>query len=99
MLAGNGVLRYRPFLDRKQRRAGLAVEGEKKAGLRGLDHRIDGFSVVPEGGQRGLRADVVVPQVVMHQLLTPFELAGFAVERDAGIGPAIVSVPLAADEI
>ena len=84
------ALRHGPLVDRKDRLAGVAVEHEHQALLGRLDHRVARRRRVSMRRQRRLGRDVVVPDVVMHGLEGPGELAGRGLQRDDRVG-----VPLA----
>ena len=94
LLARHGALLDRPLLDRPQRLAGDAIEHEQEAVLGGQRHGVDRLAVVLDGDQLRRRGEVVVPQVVVHDLEVPHALAGARVERDQR-----VRVEVAADAI
>ncbi len=82
---------YRPLLDWEERLARFAVEGEQQAHLGRLDHDRDADAVPLDIRQHGLRRNIVVPQVVVHELPGPDYLAARRVECDQRIGVAVVS--------
>ncbi len=99
VLARHRVLRHGFFDDGENGGAAVAVEGVQKAGLGGLNHRRHVFAIVHEIRQRGLRAHVIVPDIVVHQLLSPFERTGVALQCHHGIGPPVIARSFAPKEI
>src|SRR6185312_8004 len=88
------VLRDRAFLDREDRLAGGAVEQEQHAvGA----HRGDGLVSLPVLAGRIVehhrRAEVLLPDVVVDDLIVPARLAGLDLERDDAVGVEIVAAP------
>ena len=91
------LARHGPLLDGKDRRAGLAVEHEELARLRRLKH--DAGTRRPSRvtvDERRRRRVVVVPEVVVHGLEVPHDLARRRAQRDDGVRVAVVAEPLAA---
>jgi hypothetical protein len=74
--------RYGPLFHAKHRRPGHSVENEQQAHLRNLRHGRNGLAVAGHVNQRRVRAEVIVPDVVMHKLLVPQALAGRDIQRD-----------------
>ncbi|GCC46581.1 hypothetical protein chiPu_0030824, partial [Chiloscyllium punctatum] len=99
LLALGAVLRDRALLDRPHRLAGVAIEHEHKTLLGRLDHDIAHAVAGVDPRQRRLRRQVVVPDVVMHGLECPRQLAGLDPQRDHGIGVLVIAGALAAPEI
>ena len=96
LLAGHRAPRHRPLLDREQRRAGLAVQHEEVAHLGRDDDRRHRLAVARDRHQRGLGRHVVVPEIVVHDLEVPDDLAGGAAQRDHGVRVAVRADALAA---
>ena len=76
-LGGDG-----PLLDAEDRRACRAVEDEDQPHLGQLDDRRNGACPLMDVGQDRLRRQVVVPQIVVHELKVPAPFAGRGVEGD-----------------
>ena len=85
LLAGRGGLRHRALLDAEDRLAGDAIEDEQQPHLRDLRDRRDRLAVLHDVDQRRRGAQIVVPDVVVHELPVPLQLAGRRVERDDGV--------------
>ena len=96
---GHASLRYRSLLDWKERLAGLAVEDEDEPHLGCLGDGGNFPPVASHGDQGRLRRNVVVPDVVVHDLEVPDYLAARGAQRDDRVRVAIVSAPLAAVEV
>ena len=72
LLAGHRALRHRTLLHAEHRLAGDAIEDEQQAHLGDLrDGRNRSCRRCIDVDQRRRRAEVVVPDVVMHELLMP----------------------------
>jgi hypothetical protein len=71
-------LRHGAFLHRPYRLAGVAVEHENKSLLGRLDHDIARALAGIDARQRRLRRQIVIPDIVMHGLIRPHQLAGSA---------------------
>src|SRR5206468_3380151 len=99
MLSRRVGLRHRPFLDRPDRAAGLALEDEQEALLRRLRDDIDIAAVLADRQQLRRLGQVVVPQIVMHQLVMPNAFAGARVERHERVAEQICARTIAAIEI
>ena len=97
-LARHAALRNRAHLDRKEGLARSSIEQEQVSHLGRLGESRDAFAPSPSrmGVEHGLRGNVVVPQVVMHGLEIPRELARADFEGDDGARITIESVTLAA---
>src|SRR5690606_5488850 len=81
------------------RLAGRSLEHEQKAVLRRLRDDVDASAVSFDRQKLwGLR-QVVVPEIVMHQLLVPEPLAGAGVQRDERIAEQVVARTIAAEEV
>ncbi len=93
LLTRHVARRRRTLLHRNERRAGRAVEDEHAAHLGGDGDR--GGAVAP-GEDRGLRRDVVVPQIVMDHLEAPHHQAGVGAEGDDRVRPPVVTLAGAA---
>ena len=96
LLARHAALRHRPFFDAEDRLAGDAIEDEHQRHLRHHRDRGHRLAVALDVDQRRRRRHVVVPDVVMHQLLVPFQLAGRRVERDDGVAVQVRALAIAA---
>lgn len=82
-IAVDHALRRRPLFDRGQRRTVAAIEHEGLAALgRHDDRRHRPAVLVRIVHQRRLRADVVIPHVLVHGLERPTLLAAGRVQRD-----------------
>ena len=93
---GTVLARHRPLLHRKERLARLAVEHEEHPRLRRLDDRRHVPAIAPEGHERRRRCVVVVPQIVVHRLEVPDELAGGCPERHDRVRVVVPAEPRAA---
>ena len=89
--AGNVALRNAVLLNRKDRLSGIAIQYVKKPGLIPLNNDVNFFSLMLQCCEQWRRCRVVVPQVVMHELKTPGDLAGLTVQCNYRIGPLVVS--------
>ena len=83
--------RDRALFDWKERLAGEAVENEEVTHLGRHGDRRDSRRAAPQREQHRLRWNVIVPQVVMHDLKPPDEPAGGRAQRHDGVGPAVVA--------
>ena len=83
--AGDAALRRLPFLDRQHRLPRLPVENKDEALLGALDDDIAPLAIERDRGERGLRSDVVIPDIVMHGLEAPESLASVGVQRHHGV--------------
>ena len=79
--------------------ARLAIENEDEAELRRLRDDVDVAPVLTKRQQLRRLREVVVPQIVVHELLMPEPLAGARVERDQTVAEQVVSRPIPAIEI
>jgi hypothetical protein len=91
VLAGDRVLGYRLLHNREQRFSSYPIERVQEAGLDDLDNSWNALTIVQEIDQSRLCVYVVIPQVMMHQLLSPDQLACGTVECHKRIGPAVVA--------
>ena len=82
VIAFRGALRNRGLRRRHDRLTGTAIQHKDVAGFRrGVDHR-NGIAVfIGDVGQRRLRRQIHVPQIVMHGLIRPHQLTGGGVQR------------------
>ena len=93
------ALRHHALFHRPHRLAGIAVEHEDKSLLGRLNYDIALAVSGVDTRQRRLRRQVVIPDVVMHGLECPHELAGLDAQRDHRIGVLVVARPLAAPKV
>ena len=93
------ALRHAAFLHRPYRFAGVAVEHEHKTLLGRLDHHIARALAGVDARQRRLRWQIVIPDIVVHGLIRPHQLAGLGAQCHHRIGVLVVAGPLAAPEI
>ena len=85
------VLLHRPLVDRQHRFSRFAIEIERDAvGTHGRHHlaRTTGDVRVVEDERR---ADVVLPDIVMHELVVPADLSGLQIERDDRVVEQVVA--------
>jgi len=99
LLAVRGPLRNAALFDRPNRLAAIAVEHEHEPLLGRLDHHVAHALAGVDPRQRRLRRQIVIPDIVMHGLERPDQLAGFGSQRHHGIRMLVVAGPLAAPEI
>ena len=81
-LAWHQRLRYRTLFDRPQRLACFAVEGEQQSLLGGLRDGLDGAAILLDVDQDRCSRNVVVPDIVVHQLEVPATLTCLRIECD-----------------
>ncbi len=81
VLARNDRLRDGPLLEPEYRLARDPVEHEQQSHLRDLRHGRDHIATAAHVDQRGERRRIVVPEVVVDELLMPFQRAGLRIER------------------
>ena len=87
LLAGDGARRHGALLHREQRLAVAPVEDEDEALLAHLCQRRHAAAVGAAPVEKhGLGGRVVVPQVVVHELERPGDLAGGQPQRDHRVG-------------
>src|ERR1022692_2778158 len=96
LLAGHVARGRRSLLHAKDRLAGFTVQQKQVPSLRSHRDSRHLLALAPDGEQRGLRRDVVVPQIVMHGLKMPRHLASVRVQRYQAIGIEVVARTLAA---
>src|SRR6516164_3594904 len=99
MLSRHVGLRHRSLLDWPDRASGLALEQEQEALLRRLRDHVGIAAALPDRQQLRRLGQVVVPQIVMHQLVMPDAFAGACVERHERVAKQVVARPIAAIEI
>ena len=86
--------RHRPLFNRPHRLPRHAVKHEQEAVLGDLHHRLDGLPSDGDVAEHGRRRQVVVPQVMMHELVVPHPLAGPGVEAHKAVAVEILSWPV-----
>src|SRR2546427_7757838 len=91
LLLGDVARGNRTLFHRENRLTGLAVEDEQHAGLRGLNDGGRGGATVRDRHERRRRSIVVIPQVVVHGLKRPDQLAGRSPEGHDRVGVAVVA--------
>ncbi len=72
---------HRAFLDRPYVFAGLAIDHEQKTHLGRLDQGRDVFAIHGDVHERGRGVDIVIPDIVMHPLARPYDLARIEIQR------------------
>ena len=77
----------------------VAIEHVEHAGLGGLNDRRHRDALDFDVAQHRLRGEIVIPQIVMHELLVPHQLAALRIQRQERVGEAIAAEPRAAEEI
>ncbi len=85
--------------DRKQGLALGPIKHVEHAGLGGLDDRRHRHSLDFDVAQHGLRGEIVIPQIVMHELLVPHQFAALGIQRQERVGEAIAAEAGAAEEV
>src|SRR5207249_7183074 len=95
LLARHAALRNGTLLNRVERFAVLAIQHENVAHLGCDRHR----RPVVKLDQGRLRGHVIVPEIVMHYLKAPDNLAGCSAQSDHGISMRVVARPRAAVEL
>ena len=78
--ARNIGLRHGPFFHGKNWDARIAIQHVEKSGFVALNYHRHAFAVVLQGGEQRGRCAVVIPQIVMNELKSPGEFAGFRVQ-------------------
>jgi len=96
LFARNPRLRDGPFFDRKKRTTRLAVQHKDVADFPGLRDRVDPAALVRDRHEIGRTGDVVVPDVVVHDLEMPDALASVRFQRQHAIGEKVLSSAVAA---
>ena len=99
LLARDVALRDGTLLDRPERRPRHAVEHVQHARLAGLGHDVHHPAVVADREQLRRGHEVVVPQIVMHELLVPQALAGARIEGQQAVAEQVGADAVAAVEI
>ena len=99
LFAAQVRLRHRPFLDRPERFTGDAIEHKEQPVLRALRHGVDLFAAVIHRQQHRRTRQILVQQIVMHDLEMPEPFPGRGVQRHDAVGEQIHPMPLAAVEI
>ena len=94
VIAGHLGLENRAILDRPDRLAGGAIEGEYQPLFRVLDQRRNFFSVDDQIEQDRRGGNVVVPLVAAVNLEMPAALAGGGVERQHAAAEQVVARPV-----
>jgi hypothetical protein len=70
---------------------GVAIGNVEESGLVSLNDDRDGPAVVENGRQQRWRGGVVITEIVMDELESPLEDAGFGVERNYRVGPLVIA--------
>ena len=96
LLTGRFRLRHRPIFDRPHGLPGDAVEHEGERLLRQLHDRSDSPAIDGDVRQNRRRGQVVVPQVVTHELVVPHALAGLALDADERVREQVVAGTMSA---
>ena len=93
--AGHVALRHRTLVETEDRLAGDAIEDEEQRHLR--HHRDSGNrAAVPfDVDQRGRGGQIEIPEIMMDELLEPFQLARVRIERDDRIAVQIRALAIA----
>ena len=90
---GDIALEHRAFLYGEERSTSKAIEDEYPAHFCSDG---DGGRTVLPGEKRGLRCNVVIPQIVMNHLEAPDKFARAGTESHNGVGPLVVTLADAA---
>ncbi len=85
--AGHVALRNRSLFDRPERLARHTIEHEEESVLGGLRNSVDRLPLVTHRDELRRGGEVVVPQIVVHDLEMPESLAGARIERDQRSSP------------
>src|SRR5205823_9123849 len=89
--SGNFALRNLSIFNSKYRYSGLAIQNENESEFSRLHQRGNLFSFDRDIEQDRRGGQVHIPEVVMHGLEIPFELAGRCIECNDGIAEEIIS--------
>jgi len=99
LLAGDFGLWHRSFLDREERFARFPIEQEKVPDFRDLRQGIQLPAVAFDRHEVWRTRDVIVPQVMMHDLEMPDALARGGLKREHAIGEEVCADAIAAPMI
>lgn len=84
-------MRHGALFDGEDGLARVAVQNIEKAGLVTLDDDGDIFAVEAQRREQRRCSAVEIPKIVMDDLKSPDEFAGFAAESDDRVGPLVVA--------
>ena len=84
------------FLHAEERPAVGAIEKKQRSLLGEFGDAGNDFAADFNVEQSGRRGNIVIPQIVMHELLIPHEFAGRRVERDKAVVVKAVAETIAA---
>src|SRR5204863_1970744 len=96
LLAGDFGLWYPSFLDREERFARFPIEQKKMSDFRDLRKGIQLLAVVLDRHEVRRTRDVIVPQIMMHDLEMPDALARVGSKRQHAIGEEVLADTIAA---
>ena len=99
LLAGHVGFRHRPFFDRPDRLAGVAVEHVQPRRLGAGDHHVARAAVVADRGQLRRGARIEIPEVMVHELEVPPALSRARVERDERRAEQVAADAIGAVEV
>ena len=99
LLARDVARRHGALLDREERRAGVAIEHEEPTGLGRLSDRGHETAAAGDVDQHRLRGEVVVPEVVVHGLERPHDLAGGPAQGHDRVGMRAGAGPKPSEEV
>ena len=91
--------RHRHFANRKERFAGLTVEGKYMPRLRDLRDGVDPCSTLRHRQQIRRCGQIAIPQVVMDELLMPHALPRLRIERDKTVRKEVLPDAIASPEV
>src|SRR5882762_4182817 len=97
--AGHAAFGNRALLHRKQRFSGEPVEDKYESHLGHLRNRRNIPAIPPHRDEHGLRGQIVVPNIVVHHLVVPDELAAGGLERYQAVAEQIQAFAVCAVEI
>src|ERR1700675_498492 len=97
--AGDVALGNRALLHWKQRFSRKSIEDKYEPHLGHLRNRGNLPAIPPHGDQHGLRGHVVIPNIVVHHLVVPNELAAGGIERYQAVAEQIQALAVCAVEI
>ena len=99
LLAGDFGLWHRSFLDREERFARFPIEQKKMSDFRDLRKGIQLLAVVLDRHEVRRTRDVIVPQIMMHDLEMPDALARVGSKRQHAIREEVLADTIAAPMI
>ena len=91
---GHGTL-----FDAEQGAAGLPIQQKEMSHLGHLSHGVHGSAFVIDRDQDRGTGQIVVPQVMMHDLIVPDAFAGLGIETEDAVSKEILADPIAAPVI